>query len=539
MTSNGRVATPTLARAQPLREVLATPVLAGSAVLAGAQGLDRPVERLNVMEVPDILPWVKPRELLLTTAYPLRGRSETLTDLVAELDKVGLAGLGVKLGRYLDELPAPMLVLADRLGFPIVRLPEDVSFDDIFDEVLTGLLNRQARKLARSEEIHRAFLQLVLRGGGLEEIAADLAALLDGPAAIIAEDGTVLATARLDQPLVDRLVLDGDGRAVRCGDHRIPCVTMPVSAGTTLHGHVVALGAQDPLGDDALALENAATVTALVIAKQLEVAAVESKYQADLLHDLLRRATDRDDALRRARTFGWDLERPLEVIVLRHDDPQAAVGENSWRVPLATAVGDTVRSRDPQAAIVRFTRELVVLTGAFNGPDARKAARTFADRLVAEALGATGCRVSAGLSRPVSDVDGVADGYEQAAAALAIGRRVHGDGAVAHFDDLGAYRLLSLIDDAELASFASDVLGPLAADDHGTADLRHTLQVLLAVGGNVAEAARRLHFHYNTMRYRIDKLTRMLGPFTDDARLRLDLHLALLIHDMRGLRRPR
>ena len=54
-----------------VRDLLSTAGLAGSSVLAGQDGLDRIVRGVNVMEVPDILAWVKPDELLLTTAFPL------------------------------------------------------------------------------------------------------------------------------------------------------------------------------------------------------------------------------------------------------------------------------------------------------------------------------------------------------------------------------------------------------------------------------------------------------------------------------------
>jgi len=113
---------------------------------------------------------------------------------------------------------------------------------------------------------------------------------------------------------------------------------------------------------------------------------------------------------------------------------------------------------------------------------------------------------------------------------------MHGNGAVAHFDGLGVHRLLSLVDDsAELQAFAIEVLGSLAGDADEAIDLRQTLQALLDTNCNVAETARVLHFHYNTLRYRIGKLESIVGPFTTDPILRLDVALALRVVEMEGL----
>src|SRR5437868_6402495 len=285
-------------------EVLGVSTLAGARLIAGARGLDRIVQRLNVMEVPDILAWVKPHELLLTTGYPLRDTPQSLSRLVTDLDERGLAALAIKLGRYVDELPAEMVEQADRLGFPLILLPNDVGFDDILNQVLTDILNRQAAVLARTEEVHRALVQIVLCGGGLQEVVDEVATLLDVAVVVLDGEQRVLAGAGPEEHVQAMRTFDA-GRHTACGrggcgingahgtaDHLV----VPVVAGGFDHGRIIAFSQAGNLrGTDLGILERAATVAALVVTKQQAVAAVESKYRADFLRDVLAGRAGDDD----------------------------------------------------------------------------------------------------------------------------------------------------------------------------------------------------------------------------------------------------
>ncbi|GAB2818511.1 PucR family transcriptional regulator [Actinocorallia aurea] len=528
--------TGTLKYGLPVREVLGVSTLADAELVAGAAGLDRIVQRLNVMEVPDVLAWVKPNELLLTTGYPLRNRPEALGHLVTGLNERGVAALAVKPGAYLDALPKEMLARADRLGFPLIQLPEHVGFDDILNQVLTDILNRQAAILARTEEVHRALVQIVLCGGGLPEVTAELAELLDGAVLTLDGDERILAGAGDpgDLETLERWLERHHGLGLH-GDR----VVVPVAAGGLDHGMIAAYFPGRELSDTEVGiLERAATVAALVVTKQQAVAAVESKYRADFLRDVLAgRAGDPDRVVAHCAGFGWDLARPVAVVVasldLDGDGTRQPDGAKHAQERLAAAWAAAVRRRDRDAAVAAFAHEVVAVIGL-------PAEGTLADLvagLVREVSTVEGVEFTTGVSRAAPGPAVLPEAYDQAVKAVRVGRQLHGPGETAHFDALGVYRLLSLVDDtAELHAFVAETLGDLAGDaDPEAADLRRTLQVLLETNLNVAETARRLHFHYNTLRYRIGKLERLLGPFTEDPHLQLNVNLALRVLRMRGI----
>ncbi|MBO0872470.1 MAG: helix-turn-helix domain-containing protein, partial [Pseudonocardia sp.] len=243
---------------------------------------------------------------------------------------------------------------------------------------------------------------------------------------------------------------------------------------------------------------------------------------------------DIDDALARGTTFGWDLRDRRLVVMVGQAEREVKAGSlladerdlaQQRHIELWSS---TVRQQDRGAAAAGFATNLVAIVGDRGDP------ASVAHRVWAGLRTTTRQRFSLGVSRPFDDPRLIPVRYEESRKALRMGRRSYGPGKVTLFAELGLFRLLSLIEDVgELREFVRDTLGELLSlEARERADLLRTLQVLLDTHLNVAKSARALHMHYNTMRYRIAKLERLVGPFMSDPKLGLRLAVTLQALEM-------
>jgi purine catabolism regulator len=512
-------------RIAPLRdgisvaEALALPALSRGRLVAGAAGLERRIRSVNMMEVPDIGAYLRPGELLVTTAYPLRDDTAALVALVPLLAGRELAGLGLKPGRYIKALPKQMVAAANRLDFPLIELPDDASFNDILADVLGSILNRQALQLERSRAIHDRLTGVVLAGGSFPELIEALASLVGHPAAVLDGHGEPLATSG-NQPAA------GASRTARA-----------IQAGHLHHGEVVVWAAESELGPDGTnALEHAATIAALEIAQSRALLVREQRHRALLLEELVSgQPLNHEEVAERAAAYGWNLALPRVSMVAGLRD---AGGEARPVAGQALEEGllATVRSVLGPSAIGwgrRFGVAVLAETGR-SGPGAGQEA---AQRLAEAVKRANpGLHVAIGIGRRVTTPDELCLSHREAVQALNLGRDLHGPDFVLGHDELGVYRLLQVLAErGDLARFCAETLGPLLDYDasHSTSLVR-TLEVYLEHDGNMASAARRLYVHYNTLRYRLDQISTLTGGLDRHPTSRLALNVA--VHGLKLLR---
>lgn len=493
-----------------VREAMELPSLRPARVVAGAGGLDRAIRSVNVMEVPDILPFVKADELLLTTAYPLREDPGALVGLIGPLSERGLAAVAVVPRPYLGKLPAGALALADALAFPLIELPDGAAFDEIMADVLEPILDRQAVQLERSQAIHERLTAVVLGGGSFAELLRTLADLLQRHVQIVDAHGRSLAEAGASTPHVS-----GDGRTVR-----------PVRVGGTKLGEIVIHAPPEELRpEDLMAMDQAATIAALQMAQARAVLTRERRYQAVLLDELVSgHPIAMDRTIEHAAALGWDLRIPRTAIVVELRD--AASGEE------VLVAGRPLEDRSLQAvapvlrpADIVWARRSGVAALIGPGIDPGAAGKRIRDelrRLMPD------LRVQVGIGRQRSDASELHASYTEALRALAVGARLGGD-VVLSYRDLGVDRLLHrLASDGELQSYCADLLDPLLEHDRAkNGALTATLECYLRHDRNAAATARDLAIHYNTLRYRLKRIDDLIGGLDRDPNARLSLEVAL------------
>ncbi|MBV7696276.1 GAF domain-containing protein [Streptomyces sp. TRM70350] len=379
------------------------------------------------------------------------------------------------------------------------------------------IIRDRSAVIERASDVHDRLAELVLRGGGVHDVAAAVSEVLDG---------TVEFTDVTAAPAQALEAFRTEGHTVRHEDDWIAAV----AAGGELFGALVLRGhpGLDPV--DQRTLERAAMVTSLLLLARRSAAEAEQRVRGELLDDLLD-ARDRDPRLLRERAsrLHADLDATHVVLAARLDGPPAdADQEADARRRLWSAASHLAATRHGLAA----TRDggTVLLLPLDAGDTATGLARRTARQLGTAVHEA----VTVGASAPVEDLtarpDAVAAAYEEGRRCLdalrLLGRS--GDGAAA--EDFGFLGLL-LAGDRDIAGFVDRTIGQVVAyDERRGTDLVRTLDAYFACGTSPARTKDELHVHVNTVAQRLERIGRLLGDDWQTPSRALEIQLALRLH---------
>lgn len=477
----------------PVKALLEIPELR-MRLRTGSALLGREISRIYVTELPDPSRYVSAGEVVLTGLlwWHKPGDAERF---VAALARAGVAALAAS-GADSDGIPDDVVRACAQHRIPLLEVPADLSFAVITERVVLALAADRGRAPsgARKRLLSTADAPLpALLRHGAEELGVDCW-VLSGTGRVVGGTSPDAPPVEWFNPDRERTIHDGYTLLPIGGRFTVPWILAVRSTET------------DDLTDELAGLISLARARADQV-RQMADRAAEPLFTALA-------GGSGDLAAAFASSGRAD---PVRVVLTRTPDDGPELASELLSELLAEATASLGFIGEDAYAIVEADEHWPTQWS----PIARARLSTV-DRFVDLS------RVFVGVSGPAT-VDGLRGAAQEALHAVEVASRRDERLAVVAGEDIAVHRLLVAGAPDELRrSVRKRVLGGLLAYDaaQGT-DLVRTVRVFLECSSSPTAAAKALHVHVNTLRYRITRASELLGLDLNDFTTQVDIYLAL------------
>jgi purine catabolism regulator len=503
-------------------------------LIAGAAGKYRIVKSVNVMDAPDISEWIKEGEMLFTTAYLMKDSMEDAIRLLRTLNEKGSSGIGIKLGRFLEEVPEAMKEEADRLAFPIIELPYRFTFSDQMNGLFEARLQRDTESLRSVLQKQKRLMRFALASDPIKKLFDAVADIIGYPMAVInAQAVAIYNTTSFSEsqllkgwpwkrhyqwvnssgmhyvriPLTHREEHAGFVLFFPDDEHLIKAEEGLFHQAAELLSHHMSYSLQDYMGHSVHAefgsalisylLKGESPETLLQAAKRLERNPLQSTFQC--VYSCCR---------------GVGSEMSAKALQQLSD---------MWSRTSSLRRLGGIHVRMPEGMLSIFPVE----------PDTDTTFKDSLESSLQQIQLPPHLRIYASL--PKRKAESVKDAYRECLEAKKLAERLAYSETVVFYEKVEFASLLQHVPEDRMRLYCDDLLGPLTSKDPEYAqEMLHTLEVFVENDGQLNETAKRLFIHRNTATYRMEKLGELLNLDTKKVNDIMRLKIAFLFRRMLG-----
>jgi purine catabolism regulator len=451
-------------------------------VLAGASGLEREVQWVHVIDVPDPGGWLSAGELVLTSGIGFPGSADAQVAYLQQLVVAQASGLIVSRGTLAGPLTAEALATADDAALPVLAIPYEVSFSTV-TRFVAGAPMRSARGVMEMiQSVHEAALALADGTPRAQETVARMSTALRAELGVVSLRRRAL-TIGASEALRAHVGAACDAHAargerlpaiVRLSD-RVAIVPVPTADATAL----IASGWSErpPLA----ALQHAAVTVAMAMQAEAVEARLQRERLAIRLSAFIAGAVSMTDVMRPLADHGLD-DGPWSVASLADTGADALVA----------------RCAERDVAVARFDhRQGAASLLIHEGQRSRET--------LYEAAGAIG---PIGVSATFNDLSELARAVTEAELA----RRAVGDraGAIRRYGD-EHWSPLAPTSETAAREYVEATIGPLIAQRGSRPWMLDTLRAYLDCDRSPSRAAGALGIHRQTLVNRLRRIESTLS----------------------------
>lgn len=508
-------------------------------LIAGNRGLEKEIKVVSLFDSPDFHQALTGGEFLISTGYIVKDNPLILKDFISKMSEKGAAALGVKL-RYIKEMPSEVIKTADELNFPLMIIPEKMVFTDI-NSLILDLLDRQSRIIQLTNKIYKAFESILTDGGDIQGVIDKVYEFIKIDIAFYHTTYNYIYLSKIYKwrgksnefkSNIDNYDLD---------KIRDKYKSFPVRVDGKTYGYLIIFIHVVEEVDDLLkiVLDHAQVIINIILQKQISTHQIERKYRDEFIYDLVNdNFNSLQEIIDKGKIYGWQLDKQYIAVFAEF----ACKESNSCQKDDLMKI-DALRSRIllKVKEIVKdqfdfiyatFGSRILFIVEIKNAEYLKKLNNTIINckDFITQSEKDIGIKVGIGLMK--EDIKDIYLSYQEAIKALNFSKSNQSEDDIVFYKDMGVYKLMDEIGNNRAKNnFCLEYVGKLIDyDKNNQTNYYETLEVLERNNWNYSEAAAELYIHYNTVKYRFQKMCQILGRDLNKSEEKLAIALAIRIN---------
>ena len=521
-------------------------------VLSGQSGLTRQVKNVNISDTPDIINYIEKNQLLLTTGYGFVEDTQSLYDLIVEMDKLNCAGIIIKIDRFLKKLPEEIIALSEELAFPIIHSPTELNLGSMSRHILNYLNDDETEQLYYALHFQKEFSKMMFEDYSVEALVEQLSLSIERPVLLLnhrAEEQVIsnLAKTRLASGALEQVnqIIKENIQAARNGFSYIkpskqykPFTTFSIVTKNT-HPSILVIfdSATLPYPSSQLAIEQASNVISFTKIKEEAVDENLRMLKNDFFSDLIENNNlARKDMIIQANYYGLEMEANSICIACTVDIKEDSQNDGAhlyekrvgaFHHQITSLLEDAIIEHNLKATLFSKGIYFVIIAqfSSYTEEEVNKITELIQD--VQSSIDEF--TLSFGVSSVIQDLDKLGTAYEEALEALMQGYAIFHEEFIYFYKTKELKELLTAIPIKDLRALYENTLKTLAYPEGDDEELVRTIEVYLEHQCEITSTARALYVHRNTVKYRVKKAEEILGEPLKDPTNSLRIRVALMI----------
>ncbi|ELT9179914.1 PucR family transcriptional regulator [Enterococcus faecalis] len=533
-----------------LAEVLALPRFSDLQLLSSHSNLTQPLESVEITETPDVADFIPKNVMILTTAMIYKDDQEKLKPFIDSLKQAECTALGIKVGRFLDELSPEIVAYASAVDLPLIKIPSTQPLGGLLHEIVGYLRDSKTEQMSVAFDIQKRFSTLLMQDVDATRFIAEFAKILNAPIILLSPWQQVIAHSnyfygnqKSAEFFIEQLSKDHfqqlaqEKKIFRLQDERqenIQVAGFPIRVNDYFPYYLLVLSPEQiPYPISEFAIDQAILVLTFMLFKNQKIAESFEHLKTDFLDRLL---DTHQEAL--SKHQNW-LELWKNYRLINSDYYQLAIvygvtkPENETHIRYQQAEGQLIfqwlkeqlPEILPDVALFKLknqNKSILIFQSKKN--DHLMILQNLAERLQ-QALPIT---IRFALGNAYENLEDLPNSYIEASSTLEASLHAQKPATVQLFHPKGLAGLFEKIGTEDVEYFCQQQLKELAYPTEPTLqELRKTLKVFLDFNCEITKTANALYLHRNTIKYRMNQCEKLLGTSIQEPETSLLLRVAL------------